>query len=201
MQKPEICEAILVEGRYDKNTLSQVVEALILQTDGFQIYRDENKRKALRKLAEERGLIILTDSDAAGFQIRKCIRSFIPAEYLKHAYIPDIYGKEKRKQTPGKEGKLGVEGMQPEVLLAALKEAGATFRSGSEPHYEKLTIADLYAAGFTGTSGSRERKAQLYRDFCLPEHLSTKDLPDALSSKISRRDFLNRYVNKEKEKE
>lgn len=193
MSKPEIKEAILVEGRYDKNTLSQVVKALILQTNGFQIYHDNSTREAILSIAKDRGLIILTDSDSAGFMIRNCIRSFVPAEFIKNAYIPDIFGKEKRKIVSGREGKIGVEGMKPEVLLSALKDAGATFCSYSGEKKEKLTIADLYKVGITGKPGSRERKAKLLKEFNLPEHLSTKDIPEALSSKISRQDFFARY--------
>ena len=121
----KIREAIVVEGRYDKNTLSQIVDAPILETAGFGIFKDKQQLKLLRKVAEERGLIVFTDADGAGFVIRNHIKSAIPAKFLKHAYIPDIPGKERRKAAPGKEGKLGVEGMTPEIILPALQNAGA----------------------------------------------------------------------------
>ena len=123
----KVKEAIVVEGRYDKNTLSQLVDAPILQTDGFSVMKDKALLALLRKVAENRGLIVFTDSDGAGFVIRNYLKSAIPNQYLKHAYIPDVFGKEKRKSAPGKEGKLGVEGMTPEVILDCLQRAGATF--------------------------------------------------------------------------
>ena len=116
----KIEEVIIVEGKYDKNTLSQVVDAVILETSGFGIFHDKERRKLFQKLAEQRGLIILTDSDGAGFVIRNYLKGFLPPEKVKQAYVPDLYGKEKRKASPSKEGKLGVEGMRPEILLEAL---------------------------------------------------------------------------------
>ena len=123
----KIEEVIIVEGKYDKNTLSQVVDAVILETSGFGIFHDKERRKLFQKLAEQRGLIILTDSDGAGFVIRNYLKGFLPPEKVKQAYVPDLYGKEKRKASPSKEGKLGVEGMRPEILLEALRRAGAHF--------------------------------------------------------------------------
>ena len=122
----KIKEAILVEGRYDKNTLSQIVDAPILETAGFGIFKDKKQMALLRQVAEKRGLIVFTDSDGAGFVIRNHVKSAIPGKYLKHAYIPDIQGKEKRKAAPGKEGKLGVEGLSREIILEALRRIGAT---------------------------------------------------------------------------
>ena len=122
----KIREAIVVEGRYDKNTLSQIVDAPILETSGFGIFKDKQQMVLLRRIAEKRGLIVFTDSDGAGFVIRNHLKSALPAKYLKHAYIPDVPGKERRKSRPGREGKLGVEGMSPEIILDALKKAGAT---------------------------------------------------------------------------
>ena len=122
-----IREAVVVEGRYDKNALSQVVDTLILETAGFGIFKDRDQMALLRRAAERRGLIVLTDSDGAGFVIRSRIKSCIPGQYLKHAYIPDVYGKERRKKQRGREGKLGVEGMPPQVLIQSLRRAGATF--------------------------------------------------------------------------
>ena len=123
----KIKEAIVVEGRYDKNTLSQIVDAPIFETSGFGIFKDKQQMALLRQVAEKRGLIVFTDADGAGFVIRNHIKSAIPAKFLKHAYTPDVFGKERRKAAPGKEGKLGVEGMKPEIIIEALRKAGATF--------------------------------------------------------------------------
>ena len=195
MDKPTIREAIVVEGRYDKNTLSQIVDALILETNGFQLYHNKTLREKIRSAAERTGIIILTDSDASGFQIRSRIKAFVPENLIKNAYIPDIYGKEKRKSAPGKEGKLGVEGMSREVLLNALKAAGATF-SGSENHRlsgEEITVADFYAAGLTGRPDSKEKRTALLKQYGLPEHLGTQAAAQALSRLITREDFLKMF--------
>ena len=135
----KIREAVVVEGRYDKNTLSQILDAPILETSGFGIFKDKQQMALLRRIAETRGLIVFTDSDGAGFVIRNHIKSAIPGKYLKHAYIPDVMGKEKRKTAPGKEGKLGVEGMSREIILEALRRAGATIEGESLPISEQIT--------------------------------------------------------------
>ena len=173
-----IREAIVVEGRYDKNTLSQIVDTLILETNGFGLFNDPERMALLRKAAEKRGIIVLTDSDGAGFVIRNRIKGAIPKERVKHAYIPDVYGKEKRKRKPGKEGKLGVEGMPPKVIEDVLRRAGATFlgeetKAGSE---RPLTKADLFSAGLTGGEGSAELRKALLRQLQLPEHMSANAL-------------------------
>ena len=146
-----IREAIVVDGRYDKNTLSQVVDTVILETAGFGVFKNQELVALLRRLAEERGLIVLTDSDGAGFVIRNYLKGAIPKNQVKHAYIPDVYGKERRKRKAGKEGKLGVEGMNPEVLRQALLRAGATVVDGDGPAPARgdLTPADLFALGLT----------------------------------------------------
>ena len=180
----KIKEAIVVEGRYDKNTLSQVVDTLILETGGFHIFKDPEQMALLRKAGERRGLIVLTDSDGAGFVIRNRIRGSIPAKYVKHAYIPDVYGKERRKRQRGKEGKLGVEGMPPQVLEEVLRRAGATFldESARQEHSgAPLTKADLMAAGLTGRPDSGERRLALLRKLSLPEHMSTNALLQVLN--------------------
>ncbi len=178
-----IKEAIVVEGRYDKNALSQVVDAVILETSGFSVFKDSEKLTLLRRLAKKQGLIVLTDSDGAGFVIRNYIKGSIPSEQVKHAYIPDVYGKERRKRAPGKEGKLGVEGMSPEVLLQALLRAGATVEG--EDHATprgQLTAADLYTLGLTGREDSAQRRTMLLRQLELPEHLSAKALLTVLNA-------------------
>lgn len=181
-----IKEAIVVEGRYDKNTLSQVVDAVILETSGFSVFKDSEKLTLLRRLAQKQGLIVLTDSDGAGFVIRNYIKGAIPTEQVKHAYIPDIYGKERRKRAPGKEGKLGVEGMSPDILLQALLRAGATVEGeeSTSPRGE-LTSADLFALGLTGQADSARRRAALLRRLELPEHLSAKALLTVLNALYS----------------
>ena len=179
-----IREAIVVEGRYDKNTLSQVVDAVILETSGFGVFKDGEKLTLLRRLARERGLIIFTDPDGAGFVIRNFLKGAIPPEQVKHAYIPDVYGKERRKRAPGKEGKLGVEGVSPEVLLRALEQAGATFLDGDAPASAAgdLTAADLFALGLTGRPDSAARRQALLKKLGFPEHMNTKALLTSLNA-------------------
>ena len=173
-----IREAIVVEGRYDKNTLSQLVDTLILETNGFGIFNEPERMELLKKAAEKRGLIVLTDSDGAGFVIRNRIKSCVPKERVKHAYIPDVYGKEKRKRKPGKEGKLGVEGMPPQVIEQVLRRAGATVLGEDAPKSNAmpLTKADLFAAGLTGGTDSARRRLELLKRLELPEHMSANAL-------------------------
>lgn len=180
----KIQEAIVVEGRYDKNTLSQVVDTLIIETRGFGIFKDPERMALLRKAAEKRGLIVLTDSDGAGFVIRNRIKAAIPGKYLKHAYIPDVYGKERRKRKAGKEGKLGVEGMPPRVLEEVLRRAGATFLAGESPESRgaALTKGDLFTAGLTGRPDSAQRRQALLKQLSLPEHMSTNALLEVLNT-------------------
>ena len=184
-----IREAIVVEGRYDKNTLSQVVDTLILETGGFRIFKDPEKMILLDRAARRRGLVVFTDSDGAGFVIRNRIKGVIPAQYLKHAYIPDIYGKERRKRRPGREGKLGVEGMPPSVLERVLRRAGATFLEESCPPERSkalVTKGDLFAAGLSGGAGSAEKRQALLKRLELPEHMSANALLAILNSCYSR---------------
>ena len=181
-------EVIVVEGRYDKNALSQVVDAVILETGGFGIFNDRQKQKLLRTLAEKRGLIVLTDSDGAGFVIRNFIKGCVDPAYVRHAYIPDIRGKERRKSAPSKEGKLGVEGMRPQVLLEALRRAGASVNEGTE-QTPAITKADLYARGLSGGEGSAQKRRALQSRLDLPEHLSADALLDVLNALMSRDAF------------
>ena len=177
----KIREAIVVEGRYDKNTLSQIVDAPIFQTDGFGIFRDREKMRLLRRTAEKLGLIVFTDSDGAGFVIRSHIKSAIPEKYLKHAYIPDIPGKEKRKAAPGKEGKLGVEGMKPDIILEALRRAGATFDDGQAPAAGGITKQNMMELGLSGGPDSSAKRKKLIKALDFPEHLSANALLQALN--------------------
>ena len=185
-------EVIVVEGRYDKNALSQVVDAVIIETSGFGIFNDAEKRKFLQTMAEARGLIVLTDSDGAGFVIRNYIKGCVDPKLVKHAYIPDIYGKERRKSAPSREGKLGVEGMKPQVLLDALIRAGATFDDEeNKKTAPRISKADMYARGLSGREGSAEKRAQLIKQLGLPERLTADGLLDVLNATMSREEFLS----------
>ena len=184
-------EVIVVEGRYDKNALSQVVDAVIIETSGFGIFNDAEKRKFLQTMAEARGLIVLTDSDGAGFVIRNYIKGCVDPKLVKHAYIPDIYGKERRKSAPSREGKLGVEGMKPQVLLDALIRAGATFDDEeNKKTAPRISKADMYARGLSGREGSAEKRARLIKQLGLPERLTADGLLDVLNATMSREEFL-----------
>ena len=188
----KIREAIVVEGRYDKNVLRQIVDAPVFETHGFGVMNDRPLLGLLRRLAETRGLIILTDSDGAGFVIRNYLKGSIPAGRVLHAYIPDIRGKERRKDRPGKEGKLGVEGMRPEVLLEVLRRAGATFEDAPEAELTRVPITkqDLYLLHLTGWPDSAARRAQFKQTLGLPEHLSTNGLLDALNAMFDRDELI-----------
>lgn len=177
----KVKEAIVVEGRYDKNTLSQILDAAILETNGFGIFKDEAQMRLLRRVAENRGLIVFTDSDGAGFVIRNHIKSVIPSEYLKHAYIPDIYGKEKRKSAPGKEGKLGVEGMKAEVILEALRRSGATINDETVVPHHSISKQDMVELGLSGSHNSAALRRQLCQKLSFPENMSSNALLQALN--------------------
>ena len=186
----KIREAIVVEGRYDKNTLAQIVDAPILETSGFGIMKDRQQLALLRRVAETRGLIVLTDSDGAGFVIRNYLKSAIPAQYLKQAYIPELYGTEKRKTAPGKEGKLGVEGMRPPVILEALRRCGATFEE-QEASCPKGTITkqDLMALGLSGGPNSSEKRKKLLQQLDFPTQMSSNAMLQALNLLLSREEL------------
>lgn len=188
----KIKEAIVVEGRYDKNKLAQLVDTVILETSGFGIFKDKEQLALLRKIGEKRGLILLTDSDGAGFVIRNHLKGALPPDQVKHAYIPDCFGKERRKRKPGKEGKLGVEGMEPLVLLQALRRAGATILDEEEEREEStpLTKADLFACGLSGGEGSREKRQALLKKLGLPAHLSPNAMLPVLSALYDRESLL-----------
>lgn len=177
----KIREAIVVEGRYDKNTLSQIVDAPIFETRGFGIFRDKEQMRLLRRVAQQRGLIVFTDPDGAGFLIRNHIKSAIPAKYLKHAYVPDIMGKERRKNKAGKEGKLGVEGMRPEIIINALRNAGATIEGENAGAVRAIKKQDLVDLGLSGGAGASEKRKMLLKHLELPEHMSANAMLEALN--------------------
>ncbi len=181
----KIKEAIVVEGRYDRNTLRQIVDAPVFETNGFGIFKDNAQMNMLRIVAERRGLIVLTDSDGAGFVIRNHLKSAIPGKYLKHAYIPDVLGKERRKAAPGKEGKLGVEGMRPEVILQALQDCGATFEDGEKRASGGITKQLFMELGLSGGPDSSRKRLELQKKLNLPEHMSANALLEALNLLIS----------------
>ncbi len=185
-EKLRIREVIVVEGRYDRNSLSQVVDALIFETKGFSIFHDREKLDTLRMLAEERGLIILTDSDSAGFVIRNRLKSLLPPEKIKQAFVPSVSGKEKRKDRPSKEGLLGVEGMRPEELIQALKNAGAT---EDQSDGEAITDADFYRLGLNGKPGSAQLRRRLALELNLPPLISRQDLQKAAGLLLSREEL------------
>lgn len=182
-------EVIVVEGRYDKNTLSQIIDATIVETSGFGIFKDRKKQEMLRSLARRRGIIIFTDSDGAGFVIRNFLNGIVEPEYIKNAYIPDVYGKEKRKIAPSCEGKLGVEGMTPDIILAALQRAGATMDDSFQPCHSAMSKADLYALGLFGRENSAQKRRVLQKKLSLPEHLSSNSLLKVLNIISSREEL------------
>ena len=186
-----IREAIVVEGKYDQNTLRQIVDTAVIPTHGFGVMKDRELLAFLRTVAEKRGLILLTDSDGAGFVIRNFLKGALPKERVRHAYIPDIAGKERRKKAPGKEGKLGVEGMEPAVLLEALRRAGATFldEAAEAPAGTPITKADLYEWGLSGGPDSREKRLALLKTLNLPSHMSANALLEALNLLYTKETF------------
>ena len=177
----KIREAIVVEGSYDKNTLAQIVDAPILETSGFGIFKDKQQLKLLRQVAQKRGLIVMTDSDGAGFVIRNYLKGAIEPCYLKHAYIPDVFGKERRKAAPGKEGKLGVEGMDPTVIIDALRRCGATFENEAILSKKNISKQDMAELGLSGGKDSAARRLALQKRLDLPEHMSANALMQALN--------------------
>lgn len=187
--KPKIKEVIVVEGRYDKNTLLQVVDATVVTTGGFSVFNDEEKLLFFRRLAQQRGLILFTDSDGAGFVIRNYLKGTVPADQIKQAYIPDVFGKERRKKRPGKERKLGVEGMTPAVLLEALRRAGATFE-GEEKNIRNaaITKADLLEKGYIGPNSTGKRR-ELLQKLSLPTHLTPNAMLEALNLLLERQEW------------
>lgn len=195
----KIKEAIVVEGRYDRNSLSQIVDATIFETNGFGIFKNKEQMALLRTVAQKRGLIVLTDSDGAGFVIRNHLKSAIPGAYLKHAYIPDIAGKEKRKAAPGKEGKLGVEGMRPEVILEALRACGATFDDETQDSPRTaITKQDFVELGLSGGTDSSVKRLCVQKAMNLPEHMSANALLQALNLLMTADELRNLVTTLEK---
>ncbi len=197
MTKPKIKEVIVVEGRYDKNTLLQVVDATVIETNGFGIFSQKEKLALLRRLAMQRGLILFTDSDGAGFVIRNHLKGALPKEQVKQAYIPDVLGKERRKKKGSKAGTLGVEGMRPEILLRALQNCGASFLEEEADPVENnaarppITKADLVLAGLSGGADSREKRLALLQQLELPQNLTANGMLEVLNLLMCREEFLH----------
>lgn len=185
--KIKLTEAVIVEGKYDKIKLSNILDAFIIETNGFAVFKDKTKLSFIKKLAKERGIIILTDSDHAGFMIRNYISSGVPKEQIKNVYIPDIFGKEKRKNAPSKEGKLGVEGMTKEVIVEALSKAGIT--SSKSVCSDPVTTVDFYDLGLTGGAGSKAKRKALCKALDLPEFLSTSSLISCINNFMTKEEF------------
>ena len=185
----KIDKPIIVEGKYDVIKLSRIVDGLIIKTDGFGIFKDKEKQQLLRRLAGEKGIIVLTDSDSAGFLIRKFLKSSIPEDRITHVYIPDVYGKEKRKIQAGKEGKLGVEGISESVLLEAFRKAGVICDETDTEERRLITNIDLYEAGLMGRDNGKEKRVKLMKALALPERLSTSSLLKILNTFVTYEEF------------
>ncbi len=180
-------QAVIVEGKYDKIKLSNILDALIIETNGFQIFKDKEKKKFIKRLADERGIIILTDSDHSGFQIRSFVSMGIDKSKVKHIYIPDVYGKEKRKTEPSKEGKIGVEGIDDKVLIKLFDSLDIEY--ALEENRELITAFDLFEAGLSGKPDAKEKKKELLKSLSLPEFLSTNSLLSYLNSSMTKEEF------------
>lgn len=188
----KISEVIIVEGKYDKNTLSQVVDAVIIETGGFNVFNNREKQQLLRTLAEKRGLIVMTDPDGAGLVIRNFIKGCVDPKLVKHAYMPEVFGKERRKAKPSKEGKLGVEGMDAETIMTALRRAGATIDGAEGKCSGGISIADMYAKGLTGRADSAARRAELLAQMRLPRKMTAQAMLPVLNALMSREEFMAR---------
>lgn len=183
-------QTVVVEGKYDKIKLSNLLDADIVTTDGFGIFKNKEKLDMLRRMAEKNGIIILTDSDSAGFLIRNHLCGSIPERYITNVFIPEIKGKERRKTEPSAEGLLGVEGVNEQIITDALKKAGIDLLgTGERKAKERITKADLFAAGLSGGEGSREKRADLLRSLGLPAGMSPSQLLTALNSLYGREEF------------
>lgn len=187
MEKIKLSQAVIVEGKYDKIKLSNILDAFIIETNGFAIFKDKKKLAFIKKLARERGIIVLTDSDHAGFMIRNYISSGVPKDSIINVYIPDVFGKEKRKDAPSKEGKLGVEGMTKDVILDALDKAGVT--SQRVENTDPVTNFDLYDLGLSGTPNAKQNKKALLKKLDLPEFLSTNSLLSCINNMMTKEEL------------
>ena len=181
-------KVIVVEGKYDAIRLANIVDAAILRTEGFGVFKDKEKQELLRTLGEKRGLLVLTDGDSAGMLIRNYIRNIVPAEQITDVYVPDLYGKEKRKDKPSKEGKLGVEGIPDDILIEALKKAGVTEEGDVRPAVSNerlITRMDFYRDGLAGGPNSKAKRLALQSALGLPERMTGKQLLRIINMMVS----------------
>lgn len=185
----KVSQIIIVEGKYDKIKLSSMIDGIIIETEGFGIFKNKEKQKMIRRLAEERGVVILTDSDSAGFMIRSFISSIVPKQYITNVYIPDIYGKEKRKDTASKEGKLGVEGISQKILEQCFEKAGIGVSCVGRAEKKEITLTDFYDDGLTGSPDSKQKRLKLLKRLDLPERMSTKGLLEILNVFLSHEEY------------
>lgn len=182
-------QVIIVEGRYDKIKLSSIIDGIIIETEGFGIFKNKEKQKLIRRLAEKKGIVILTDSDSAGFVIRNFITSIVPKEYITNVYIPDIFGKEKRKTEASKEGKLGVEGVSVDVLISAFQKAGIGVSDSEKGKKREITLNDFYDDGLTGAGNSKTKRVALLKALELPERMSTKAMLEILNTFLTYEEY------------
>lgn len=181
----KVDQIIIVEGKYDKIKLSSMIDGIIIETEGFGIFKNKEKQRMICRLAQEKGIVILTDSDSAGFMIRSFITSIVPKQYITNVYIPDIYGKEKRKDTASKEGKLGVEGISPKLLTQCFEKAGVVASTVEKSQKREITLTDFYEDGLTGSPDSKQKRLKLLKRLDLPERMSTKGLIEILNAFIT----------------
>ena len=184
-----IKEAIVVEGKYDKIKLSSVVDAVIITTNGFSVIKDKEKLEIIRFFAKNKGIIILTDSDSAGFKIRNFLKGAISDGKITNVYIPDIFGKEKRKAAPSKEGKIGVEGIDTQILLEAFRKAGV-ISNEADSEREPVTKLDLFEAGLSGGNNSAEKRSELLKYLGMPELMTTNAMLEIINTMMSRDEFM-----------
>ncbi|MBR5246853.1 MAG: DUF4093 domain-containing protein [Clostridia bacterium] len=185
----KIKEAVIVEGKYDKIKMSGILDTVIIETDGFGIFKDKEKQKLIRFLAEKKGIIILTDSDSAGFKIRSFIQNITKSKNVKNVFIPDVYGKEKRKTEASKEGKLGVEGINNEIILNALEKAGVFCDETQQTEKKEITHTDFFEDGVSGNENSSEIRKALSRELELPERISTSSLLKLINSYMTYEEY------------
>lgn len=187
----KIDQAVIVEGKYDKIKLSQILDAVIIETDGFGVFKDREKQQFIRTIAQKKGIVVLTDSDSAGFVIRSFLSGIVPPEKITHVYIPDIFGKERRKDAPSKEGKLGVEGMTGEIILEAFKKAGIDGKNVVYDEAERrlVTKTDLFEDGICGKDNSLEKRKRLLAALSLPERMSANAMLKIINSYLTYDDY------------
>lgn len=193
----KVDQVVIVEGRYDKIKLSSIIDGIIIETEGFGIFKDKDKQRLIRKLAEKKGIVILTDSDSAGFVIRNFITSIVPKEYITNVYIPDIFGKEKRKTEASKEGKLGVEGVSAEVLKKSFAKAGIGVSQSTAISKREITLCDFYDDGLTGANDSKAKRTAVLKALELPERMSTKSMLDILNTFLTYDEYKNLVKSEE----